>query len=56
MKLLRKQKRIKLSLEKANEISTLSNSGYFTQIELAKKYRVNQATIFSIIHNKIWKN
>ena len=52
----RKQKQIKLSLEKANEIRTLYTSGYYTQKQIAEKYNISQVLISAIITNKIWNN
>lgn len=51
----RNQRRVKLNLEKANEIRFKYNSGYYTQKQLSKKYEVSQGTIFKIINNKIWR-
>ena len=48
------RRKIKLSLEKANEIRTLYNSGYYTQKELAEKYDVSYQLIWFIINNKRW--
>ena len=53
---IRKQKQTILTMEKANEIRTLYNSGYYTQKQLAEKYKIKSPTICKIIHNKLWKN
>ncbi len=52
----KKKRNNKLTLEIANEIRTLHNSGYYTQKELAYKFGVCYNNINFIIHNKIWKN
>ena len=51
-----KQRRIKLNLEKANEIRELYKTGNYTRKELADKYNVSIFNIDNIIYNKIWKN
>ena len=51
---LKNQRRIKINLEKANEIRTLYNSRSYTQEQLAEKYNVSQSTISEIIINKRW--
>ncbi len=50
----RNKRNIKLNLEKANEIRTLYNSGYYTQKELAEKFIVSTSTICNIINNRYW--
>ena len=53
---MRNTRRIKLSLEKADEIRKLYNTGNYTQRDLGRKFGLNQRDIFNIIHNKIWRN
>ena len=53
---LRNTRRIKQSLEKANEIRDLYATKNYTQKELAEKYNTDLKTINQIIHNKLWKN
>ena len=43
------------SMETANEIRILYNTGSYTQKQLAKKYNVHRKTIEYIINNKTWK-
>ena len=45
-----------ITMEIANEIRTLWNTGNYTQQELAEKYNVPQGNISLIVNNKIWKN
>ena len=52
---MRNRRNNKLSLEKANEIRALYNSGYYTQKQLAEKYNVSRRLIGNIINSKIWK-
>lgn len=44
----------KLTMVAAREIRMLYNRGY-TQCELAEEFAVTQATIWRVIHHKIWK-
>ena len=53
---MRDTREVKLTLEKANEIRALYNTGYYTRKQLAEKYDVSRSTISFIINNKIWKN
>ncbi len=50
-----KKRTTKINLKIADEIRTLYNSGYYTQIALSKKFRVSPQTISLIILYKIWK-
>ncbi len=50
----RKQRTNKLSLQIANEIRILYNSGYYTQKQVSEKYNVSQSLINGIINNKKW--
>lgn len=44
------------SIEQANEIRELHNTGNYTQKELAEKYDVSKCTISYIVNNKTWVN
>jgi hypothetical protein len=44
----------KLTMEQANEIRSLHESGDYKQVDLAKKYKVNADTISNIIHNRTY--
>lgn len=46
----------KLTMEIANKIRYLWNTGKYTQSILAEKYEVHQTLISLIIYNKIWRN
>lgn len=45
----------KLTGKQVQEIRKLHKTGKYLQLELAKKYNVNQTLISAIIRNKIWK-
>jgi len=53
---LRNQRRVKLNLEKANEIRGLDKISKYTRKELAIKYNVGLRQIYAIINNKKWVN
>jgi DNA-binding MarR family transcriptional regulator len=46
----------KLNMEMANSIRQLYNTDKYTQIQLAKKFKVSQGTIGRIVNNFIYKN
>ena len=46
-----------ITMEIANEIRTLWNTGNYTQKELAEKYNViSESTISNIVNNRRWRN
>ena len=52
----RKQRTNKLTLEKANEIRELDNTGNYKQKDLAEKFNISHQHISSILNNKKWSN
>jgi len=52
---MRNQRKTILTMEIANEIRTLWNTGKYLQKELAEKYNINPSIISMVINNKIWK-
>ena len=53
---MRNKRGVKLTLEIANEIRDLYNTGNYTQRELAIKFNVKESNICQIINNKKWKD
>ena len=51
-----RNKRNMVTLEKANEISGLWETGNYTQKELSTKFNVELKQINNILNNKTWKN
>ena len=52
----RNQRTTKLNMQKADEIRTKYTSGYYTQLQLSKEYKVDVTIISKIINNKRWKD
>ena len=52
---LRNRRTVKLTLEKANEIRDLYETGNFTYKQLAEKYNISQMSVSYIINNKTWR-
>jgi|SRR3972149_3562308 len=53
---MRNQRKTILTMEIANEIRNLWNTGNYTQQELADKFGISQVLISLIINNKRWEN
>jgi len=45
----------KINMEIANEIRSKYSSGNYFQYQLAKEYKIAQASVWSILKNKTWK-
>ena len=50
----RNRRSTKISLEQANEIRILHQTGKYTQTELGTKYNISRREVNFIIHNKHW--
>lgn len=51
---VRRGRRAKLTMQQANEIRAAYAEGCATQIELARRYGVNQTTVSGIVRGKAW--